>query len=517
MSSLARDLAAYRRDPAAFCDRFITKNEKNQPWRLSDYQRRVLALAFKWDVSGRLLIRVLLWSEPKKSGKTFLAALLLLWWGFTNALTEIIVCANDLEQSQGRVFKTAADLCRHNPELGRSATVRASEIELSNGTMITAIASDYRGAAGSRHSLVVFDEIWGFDSERAQRLYEELTPPPTEPSAWILIVSYAGIEGESKLLETLYRRGLAGERIDDALEVYRADEQVTFWSHTPRQAWQTEAYYAEQRRSLRPATYQRLHENRWVSGACTFITPELWDPCIDPEMRPLLANPELSVYSGIDAALKHDIAARVTVAWDGDTKFRLVSHRLWKPTGAQPLDLESTLEADVRAVHQAFDAREFVADPWQMARSVATLKAAGIRIRELPQTVPTTTAMGQALLDALNSRALRMYPSEELRAQAFNTVAIETTRGWRIAKERASRKIDGIVALAMAVLAATEAGPRAYQEFRLLNADPIVEVGETVAEFQARMDGEEEQRRKESADELRAALVRGAGFYFPGD
>jgi phage terminase large subunit-like protein len=141
----------------------------------------VLALAFRWSPTGVLLMRLLIWSEPKKSGKTFLAAVLGLWWSFVTPNTEVIIAANDLEQSVGRVFKTMVALLRHNPELGASATIRAAAILLSNGTVVAAIASEYRGAAGARHSLVIYDELWGVSSENAQRLYEELTPPPTEP------------------------------------------------------------------------------------------------------------------------------------------------------------------------------------------------------------------------------------------------------------------------------------------------------------------------------------------------
>jgi hypothetical protein len=47
-----------------------------------------------------------------------------------------------------------------------------------------------------------------------------------------------------------------------------------------------------------------------------------------------------------------------------------------------------------------------------------------------------------------------LYPSDELRQQALSTVAVENPRGWRIAKEKASKKIDAIVALAMASVAA---------------------------------------------------------------
>ena len=219
-----KNLARYRSDPTAFIDQFIPKNEKGRPWTLSAYQRRVLRVAFRFGIDGRLPLRLLLWSEPKKSGKTFLAACLGIWWAFTRPQTEVIVAANDLEQSLGRVFKTMTALCRVNPQLATSTTLRASDIFVSNGTVITAIASEYRGAAGARHSLAVFDELWGYGSENAQRLYEELTPPPTEPSAWVLVVTYAGFAGESKLLETLYQRGLGGQHLDEGLEVYGAEE-----------------------------------------------------------------------------------------------------------------------------------------------------------------------------------------------------------------------------------------------------------------------------------------------------
>jgi len=91
-------------------------------------------------------------------------------------------------------------------------------------------------------------------------------------------------------------------------------------------------------------------------------------------------------------------------------------------------------------------------------RAIVTLKKALLRIEELPQTTQNTTAMGQALWDLLSGRNLRIYPSAELREQALNTVAVEARRGWRIAKERGSRKIDAIVALAMASYAAISHG-----------------------------------------------------------
>ncbi len=362
-------------------------NEKGQRWALHRYQRRVLASMFRRHFALRL------WSEAKKSGKTFLAAVLGLWWAYTHAKTEVIVAANDLEQSASRVFQTMADLLAANPALGASATVRAQEITLSNGTTIRAIASEYRGAAGSRHSLVIFDELWGYDSERAQRLYEELTPPPTEPDAWVLVVTYAGFIGESTLLEAMYQRGLAGTRVDDELELYEADGLAMFWSHTPRQPWQTPAYYAEQARTLRPTTFARLHRNEWVAAESTFLTPELWDACVDVDRRPLLPAREPALFVGVDASTEHDSSAVVAVYWDGE-RLALASHRIWRPSPDAPLDLEATIEAHLRELHARYRLAAILCDPYQLHRSITTLRSAGLPIQELPQTVGQHDADG---------------------------------------------------------------------------------------------------------------------------
>ncbi len=457
----ATDWSVYARNPIRFCDEFIPFNEKGQPWRLSAHHRRVLRLAFTWDALGALALRLLLWGEPKKSGKTFIAAVLGLWWGYVTGDTEVVVAANDLEQAQSRVFDTMRKVIGRNAALQASAKVLTSEITLSNGTIITAIAADYRGAAGARHSLVIYDELWGFSTESAERLWEELTPPPTEPDAWVLVVTYAGWSGESTLLEGLYTQGMAGARLDEDLEVYRADDLVCFWAHVGRQPWQTgEAgakYYAGQRETLRPATYMRIHENRWVTSESIFITPELWDPCVDPAWRPLLPTRDIRLFIGVDAALKHDSAAVVGVGYVGD-HVALALHRIWQPTPRLPLDLEATIEAYLRELHTHYAVEKIVCDPFQMHRSIVTLQKAQLRIEELPQTTQTTTAMGQALWDLLSGRNLKLYPAADMREQALNTVALEARRGWRIAKERGSKKIDSIVALSMAALAAIQRG-----------------------------------------------------------
>ena len=326
--------------------------------------------------------------------------------------------------------------------------------------------------------------------ERAERLFEELTPPPTEENAWVLIVTYAGWTGESLLLERLYKRGLAGERIDEELELYRNDDLTMFWSHTPRQPWQTQRYYDSQRAILRPSTFARLHENKWVSSESSFITPELWDSCIDLDLMPTLpGNKTKAKYVGVDIGLKGDYAAVVIVERDGD-RITLARYRLWKPSANNPLNLEATIEWYIRELCSDDLVHLVLVDPWQAASSIQRLRAAGIPIQEYAQTVQGTTKMAQVLYDLLRGSNLRMFPDEELRQQAMNAVAVETPRGFRIAKEKASRKIDAIVALSMACVAAVDTP--VYVPFGLIDTgyDP-----DSPDEVQRRCDEELEWKR----------------------
>ncbi len=117
-----------------------------------------------------------------------------------------MILANDLEQTLARVFKTMEGIIQHNPELKREAEVQARNIYLANGTTATAISGDYQGAAGSNHGFVGYDELWGYTSEASTRLWEELTPVPTRKNSIRFITTYAGFEGESKLLWDLYKQ-----------------------------------------------------------------------------------------------------------------------------------------------------------------------------------------------------------------------------------------------------------------------------------------------------------------------
>jgi phage terminase large subunit-like protein len=446
-----------------FIDEFAI-TEDNRPLRLEDHQRAILNEAFRMDEYERFIYRTIVYSAPKKSGKTAINALVSDWWAFcVQPPDEIIVCANDLEQSTSRVFDAGKGFILRNPALKElTSDIGKLLIRLKNGTVIKAIPSDYTGEAGANQGLVSYDELWGFMSEKSRRLYEELTPVPTRKNSIRFISTYAGWEGESILLEDLYNRIFDKQGniksgvqrpLGDDFPVYTIGDLFVYWDHEPRMAWQTVKYYESQRADLRVNTYLRLHENRWVSNESSLFDMEDWDNCVDSNHRPPLPDKSIRLFLAADASVKKDRSAVVSV-YRKDDLLHLGPFRTWQPSPNQPMDLEATMEAYIKELDKGYTVVECRYDPWQLHRSATTLKQAGIKMIEFPQSVSNLTDAGQALYDAVKHKTLKLYKDDELRKEAAFAVGKETPRGMRIVKEKASHKIDAIVALAMAVCGA---------------------------------------------------------------
>jgi hypothetical protein len=77
---------------------------------------------------------------------------------------------------------------------------------------------------------------------------------------------------------------------------------------------------------------------------------------------------------------------------------------------------------------------------------------------EFPQSVPNLTEASSNLYELVKARGIVAYPDEAVRLAVQRSIAIETPRGWRIAKEKQSHKIDVVVALGMAALGAVHGG-----------------------------------------------------------
>lgn len=458
MTALDRKtLARYRQDPCAFIDECLVNPESGKPYVLLDAERTFLKHAFRTGPTGRLLFPDLVYSAIKKSGKTtfgsiFVITLVVL---FGDRFCEAYVISNDLEQAQSRVWETCRRIVEASPLLRRETKVTIDRILFTaTGATIRTLAADYVSAAGAAPSISVFDEIWGFRSERARRLWDEMVPVPNRKISCRLVVSHAGFENESELLHELYQRGLLQPLVGTDLRA--GDGILMFWSHVPIAPEQTPEWMADMRRTLRPIQYTRMIENKFTSTENPFIDTVAWDQCTDLELSPVLRDRSLPILVGLDASVKHDDTAIIAVTWDkAAQKVRLVTHRVFVPSKADPISFEA-VENVVLDLARRFKLVKLVFDPHQFASSSQRLTRAGIKVEEFPQTVPNLTAASQNLYELVTGRNLIAYPDKTLRLAVSRAVALETSRGWRIAKEKQSHKIDIVVALAMAAYACVE-------------------------------------------------------------
>jgi hypothetical protein len=303
-NTLKAALASWRRDPVAFIVEVLRNPETGAPFELYPAQVEFLRAALRLTAAGRLPCPEMLFSAPKKSGKTALAAMIAIYVAVVlgGPYAEVYCLANDYEQAASRVFQAAARIIETSPLLRGSAKITANKIEFtSTGSFIQACASDYSGFAGANPSLTICDELWGFVHEASRRLFDEAVPSPTRKVSGRLVVTYAGFEGESELLESLYQRGLKGDLV--APDLYRGGGCLMYWTHRPIAPWHTPEWLDQMRQQLRPNQFLRMIQNQWVTTESNFVDMDWWDQCVDQSLRPVVADRYLTVWGGVDASV----------------------------------------------------------------------------------------------------------------------------------------------------------------------------------------------------------------------
>lgn len=465
MERVASRVGRWKRDPAAFMTEAVVNPETGRRFELFNAERLFLKHAFTPTGDGDLPYKDILWSCIKKSGKSTFGALCTLYTMIClgGRFAEGYVIANGYEQAQSRIFTSAARIVEASPML--QAKVTADRIEFSNGSFIQALASDYRGAAGVEPTIVIADELWGFSSESSMRLYEECCPTPTRKPSVRMIVSYAGFTGESTLLENLVKRGLAGQPI--AKDLHAQPGMIAFISHDRIAPWQSEAWLEEARKSTRPSAFMRQYLNHFTAGETNFVDLADYDRCVDHYASPTLHDSYLRVFVGLDGSYQRDSTAIAVTTFDTKTqKVVLVAHRIFTPTAAEPIDF-AAVEAELLDLRRRFAVQAVFFDPYQLVALSQRLTNLGLPMETFTQTANNLEAAATNLAELIRHRNYSSYADAEIRLALSRTVAVETPRGVRISKTKASHRIDIIAAISFAAFAAVRGG----QHVGLNNSD----------------------------------------------
>jgi len=471
---------------------------RGQPLELSDWQRdRIIRPLFGWKRSdGTRRYRTAYIEIPRKSGKSTLCAGIALYLLFADGEpgAEVYSAAADREQA-AIVFEMAREMAQARPALRDRAKFYKRAIVVPNTMSSYKVLS---AEAYSKHGLnasgIIFDEL---HAQPSRELWDVLTTSTgARRQPLVCAITTAGYDRHSICYEqhdyaVKVRDGIIK---DDAFlpVIFAADEGADWtspetWARAhPGLGVSLKAEYmaaeCEKARQL-PSyenTFKRLLLNIWTEQDTRWLPLETWDAaaCAAPDLT------GCECFAGLDLASTTDVAALVLLFPVGGKLY--VRPHFWVPQDRirgrtsrdrVPYDVwvrEGLIEATDGAVidydvirrrigelSEQYRIREIAIDRWNSTQLATQLQGDGFTVIAFGQGFASMAAPTKELERRLIGRELAHDGNAVLRWMASNvTVAQDPAGNMKPDKAKSTEKIDGIVALVMALgrqMVATEA------------------------------------------------------------
>lgn len=504
LSRAARNIAwieAHCRIPEG---RDVGKPVKLRPW-----QRKEITRIYDNPHGTRRAIL----SFGRKNAKTTLAAFLLLLHlvgpeAKTNG--QLYSAAQSRDQA-AILFSLAAKIVRMSPDLSAHVLIRdtAKELVCSElGTKYKALSADATTAYGLSPVFVVHDELGQVRGPRSE-LYEALETAVGAQEAPLSLVISTQAPTDDDLLSVLIDDAVAGNDPRVVVSLYTApDDLDPFSEEAVRKANPAFGDFlnatevlamAEDARRMpsREAEFRNLVLNQRIEANDPYVSRGVWDACGGAVADQWPSGG----FGGLDLSSSNDLTAFVRVAWVGEelhtrSTFWLpgdglaerarqdrVPYDVWRNGGhlettpGRTVDYDYVAPLVLRALREEGLAK-IAFDRWNMRFLRPALERAGATETELAQFIefgqgfasmsPALRSLDQVLLNG----KLRHGGHPVLTMCAANAVVKMDPAGNRkLVKLTPKRRIDGMVALAMAVAMAGEpvtTGATADDYFRSL-------------------------------------------------
>lgn len=481
-----------------------------RPFVLRDWQKAIIREVYgAEDARGRRVARQAVLSMARKNGKTALVAgLCLAHLCGPEAVRngQLYSVAYDREQASV-LFKLMAAMVYMDEELAGRLNVidsRKKLIDPVSGSEFTALSSETKGKHGKSSSFIVFDELAQFGAER--ELYDVMMTSRgahADPLVWCISTQAAN---DAAVLSELVDYGLKVKRgeIDDPkfkTFLFTVPADADPWDEAQ---WRLANPALGDFRSLEEmrdtaqkakrmpaaeAAFRNLYLNQRVDGAAHFITPDVWARSGgEPDLSLFEERP---VYGGLDLSAKNDLTALVLTVrddagrahvlplfWTPEEGIRDRSDRdrvpydVWAREGALLTTPGRTIDYrfvahEIAKLHGGMSIAGLKFDRWRIDEMVRALREEGVEtwIEGRDEAVPGGLRLiphGQGfrdmnpavetLEDALAEGSLRHGMHPVLTMCASNVRVQQDPSGNRkFDKIRSTGRIDGIVALAMAL------------------------------------------------------------------
>ena len=455
-----------------------------QPVRLAEFQKRVIKGIYDTPTRRAII------SFGRKNAKTTLSAFLLLLHlcgPEARANSQLFSAAQSRDQAS-ILFALAAKMVRMSPDLASVVTIRdtAKQLACSDlGTLYRALSADAATAYGLSPVFTVHDELGQVKGPRSD-LYEALetasaaqdqplsiiisTQAPTDADLLSVLIDDAKQCNDPTQKCWLYTAPLDSDPFSDeaisaanpAFDIFMNKDEVR------RQAEDAK------RMPSREAAYRNLILNQRVEARNPFVTRSVWEGC--GALPDDLAGKR--VYGGLDLSSVSDLTALVLVSDDGDvhptfwlpgdglaekSRTDRVPYDIWARDGWLETTPGRSIEYEfvahyLRYVFDTCDVQALAFDRYNMRFLKPWLERVGFTEAELERFIEFGqgfVSMSPALRELesmLLNKKLRHGNHPVLSMCAANaTVVQDPSENRKFVKAKASGRIDGMVALAMAV------------------------------------------------------------------
>lgn len=492
-----------------FIERYVThvKGEysgqriKLEEWQKGDIIRPLFGLKRKKDNLRRY--RTCYVEIPRKNAKSTLGAALALYLllGDGESGAEVYSAAGDRDQAR-IIFDIAKGMVVQNSTLSERAELFQYHIKKKGSqNFYKAISAE----AGTKHGLnphgVIFDEL---HVQKDRELWDVLTTAQgarTQPLT--LAFTTAGYDKDSICYEVheYARKVRDGIITDDSFlpVLYAADPNSDIYGVD---TWRSanpgfgtivkEDFIRQQANRIKnepsfESTFRRLHLNQWVGSAETWIADDVWMGCSST----FIPEEGAECYGGLDLAATKDITALVLVFPQQDETFGVVPYFFVPEDSVQERSLKENIHYDqwvkegyitstsgnvadygfikekVFEVAEKYDLRALGYDRWNASQLVIELTDAGVPMSPFGQGFASMSAPTKHLERSIVSGKVAHGGNPVLRWMNSNVqIAQDPGGGIKIHKTKSREKVDGMVALVMAIgewMTDESPGPSVYE------------------------------------------------------
>jgi len=454
-----------------------------QPVKVTPAQRRWMEMIYGSPT------RTFICSIPRKNGKTSFSAMLLLLHlvGPESVMNGQLYSAAQSRDQAAILFQLAAKMVRLSADLAQYVQIKDSAKSLvcpARGTVYKALSADASTSYGLSPAMVIHDELGQVKGPRFE-LYEALETAAGAQIDPLSIVISTQAPDSKDLLSILIDDAQTGadprvkcvvhsvpEDADpfDMKVLAKAQPNWHLMNHDEVKRQAQEA----KRMPSREAAFRNLVANQRVEARSPFVTQSVWE-MNGADADALEGQP---VYGGLDLSSVSDLTALVLVGASGDvdSTFWLpqeglyekarndrIPYDLWRAQGHLLTTPGRAIEYEYVAEHlltvfERYDVRALAFDRYNMRFLRPWLERVGFTEEQLARFVEFGqgyASMSPALRE-LETRLLGgklrhgMHPVLEMCAKNA-TVAQDPAGNRKFIKGKDTGRIDGMVALAMAI------------------------------------------------------------------